>query len=110
MPGTVTPGAGSVLPSGCPERPPAAPSPCAKARTTRSPRESSASLGLRVSGGILVTMKQEWAPLVDVSGMTLEDIMLQAEPGSPIYAATERVIKSLDDPDGIISAFQSYIQ
>jgi len=38
------------------------------------------------------------------------DLMDSIKPGTPVHAALGRLIKSLDDPDGIISAFQSYVE
>lgn len=47
-----------------------------------------------------------YAPLVDVSDMKIMDL-LGAE-DSVFRRALKRLLKSLDDPDGIISAFQSF--
>jgi hypothetical protein len=49
-----------------------------------------------------------WAPLVDVSDVKLVD-MLAADENSPISRAARRVVESLDDPAGVISAFGSYV-
>jgi FXSXX-COOH protein len=49
-----------------------------------------------------------WVPLIDVSGLTLDELVNSDNP--QIAAATARVIASLDDPDGIISAFQSCVE
>jgi hypothetical protein len=54
-------------------------------------------------------MTDQWAPLVDVGDMSIEQIMAAIEPGTPIKAALDRVLKDLNDPDGVISAFQSHI-
>ncbi len=50
----------------------------------------------------------EWVPLIDVSGMSL--VELATTDNAQIAAATARVVASLDDPDGIISAFQSFVE
>lgn len=51
-------------------------------------------------------MQQPWVPLVDVSDMTMTEIMNSAE----LNPILNRLLASLDDPDGIISAFQSYVE
>ena len=48
-----------------------------------------------------------WAPLVDVSGMPIAD--LQRAGDTVLGRCIERLIRSLDDPNGVISAFGSFI-
>jgi FXSXX-COOH protein len=48
-----------------------------------------------------------WAPLVDVSDVSLAKML--AEEDGPIGRATRRVVESLDDPAGVISAFGSFV-
>jgi FXSXX-COOH protein len=47
-----------------------------------------------------------WAPLIDVSKMPATELMTSDD--SILARSIRRVIGSLDDPDGIISAFQSF--
>lgn len=47
----------------------------------------------------------EFAPLLDVTGESLDQLR-----GNPILdRCLDRLLKSLDDPNGVISAFGSYI-
>lgn len=46
------------------------------------------------------------APLVDLDDTTITE--LAATGDSTLAASLRRLVKSLDDPDGVISAFQSY--
>lgn len=45
-------------------------------------------------------------PLIDVSQILLTDLMSSEDPNLDLYI--RRFVASLDDPDGIISAFQSF--
>jgi FXSXX-COOH protein len=55
-------------------------------------------------------MTQPWAPLVDVSEVSLVELAHSYVPGSAVQLATQRVIDSLGGgPDGVISAFQSVL-
>lgn len=47
-----------------------------------------------------------WAPLIDVSDVALVDLLSTGD--SVLARSVQRLVRSLDDPDGIISAFQSY--
>lgn len=49
-----------------------------------------------------------WTPLVDVSRLPIADL-LASEDRSPIARSVRRLQESLDDPNGIISAFSSYV-
>ena len=46
------------------------------------------------------------APLVDASRIPLHELMNSDDP--VLTRSLQRVLLSLDDPDGVISAFQSY--
>jgi FXSXX-COOH protein len=48
-----------------------------------------------------------WAPLVDVSRMPIAE--LHGAGDTVLGRTLERLIRSLDDPDGVISAFGSFI-
>ena len=47
-----------------------------------------------------------WAPLIDVSGMAISDLMGSGD--SALDRCVRRLIDSLDDPNGVISAFSSF--
>jgi FXSXX-COOH protein len=47
-----------------------------------------------------------WAPLIDVSRLRLAAMDTTAD--STLARAMRRVLASLDDPNGIISAFESF--
>jgi len=47
-----------------------------------------------------------WSPLVDLSDRPLLDVIKGGD--DALARAARRVIRALDDPDGIISAFQSF--
>lgn len=46
------------------------------------------------------------APLVDVSDLAVDDLMSSTDPN--LLACVQRLVSELDDPNGIISAFQSF--
>ncbi len=47
-----------------------------------------------------------WTPLIDVSDMATTELLAN---GNLVLARTvQRLVRSLDDPDGVISAFQSF--
>jgi FXSXX-COOH protein len=47
-----------------------------------------------------------WAPLIDVSDISIADLY---QSGDAVLArSVNRLVESLDDPNGIISAFQSF--
>lgn len=50
-----------------------------------------------------------WEPLLDVTDESMVTMVQDCEPGSVLDRVTQRVIASLDDPDGVISAFQSLV-
>jgi hypothetical protein len=50
---------------------------------------------------------ERWAPLTDVSGRPLSALHPSAD--TQLARSLERLIRSLDDPNGVISAFGSFI-
>ncbi|MCP2328833.1 hypothetical protein HDA40_007340 [Hamadaea flava] len=52
------------------------------------------------------TVSGEWSPLVDLSDRRMLDVIQGGD--DALARAARRVIRALDDPDGIISAFQSF--
>ena len=48
----------------------------------------------------------EFAPMVDVTAESLRDLF--AADDSNLAACVNRLVANLDDPDGVISAFQSF--
>lgn len=49
-----------------------------------------------------------WVPLIDVSEISMADIVTSENP--VLVRCIDRLVGSLDDPDGIISAFQSFVK
>jgi hypothetical protein len=47
-----------------------------------------------------------WAPLIDVSGMAVSDLVGSED--TALERCVRRLIDSLDDPNGVISAFSSF--
>lgn len=47
-----------------------------------------------------------WTPLIDVSDLSTAELFAKGD--SVLAFSVQRLIRSLDDPDGVISAFQSY--
>lgn len=56
---------------------------------------------VRVGAGLM-----GWAPLVDVSGLPLAALTATSQP--VLAQALRRVLAGLDDPNGVISAFDSF--
>lgn len=53
----------------------------------------------------------DWAPLPDMSRKQLSVIINKPEEvKSQLSAALGRLLTSLDDPNGVISAFSSYVE
>lgn len=51
---------------------------------------------------------EEWAPLAEVSSRPITDLV--ASGADPALArSVQRLVRSLDDPDGVISAFSSFV-
>jgi FXSXX-COOH protein len=48
----------------------------------------------------------QWAPLVDMSDIALDSV--RADDDSPLARSIRRVLRSLDDPNGVISGFESF--
>lgn len=51
-------------------------------------------------------LDNEWPPLLDVNNRRLVELL--ADGDDVLARCVNRVVKSLDDPDGVISAFQNY--
>jgi FXSXX-COOH protein len=50
---------------------------------------------------------QPWAPLVDVSGLPVTDLLASGD--SALARSVQRLVRGLDDPNGVISAFSSFV-
>lgn len=51
---------------------------------------------------------ETWAPLVEVSHLPIGNLL--ASGADPALArSVQRLVRSLDDPDGVISAFSSFV-
>lgn len=48
----------------------------------------------------------EWAPLVDLSEMSILELM--ASDDSTLARSIQQLLASINDPNGVISAFSSY--
>jgi len=55
---------------------------------------------------MMTTPEPHAAPLYDVSNIPFEELL--ASDNVNLAATIQRLVKSLDDPNGIISAFQSF--
>jgi len=53
-------------------------------------------------------MDQEWVPLIDVTEASMAELI--ASQDTILGRCIVRLVASLDDPDGIISAFQSFVE
>lgn len=53
--------------------------------------------------------ESEFAPLIDLSGMSLADLVADSDEDSPLGRAARRVLEQLEDEDGALTAFQSFI-
>lgn len=50
----------------------------------------------------------QWAPLAEVSDLPISEIVTRgADPA--LALSMQRLVRSLDDPDGVISAFSSFV-
>jgi hypothetical protein len=47
-----------------------------------------------------------WSPLIDVSGLSIAELAVRTD--IAIARAVQQVVRSLDDPNGVISAFDSF--
>ncbi len=50
----------------------------------------------------------DWIPLIDVTDMPMAELV--ASRNTVLGRCVDRLVASLDDPDGIISAFQSFVE
>lgn len=53
-------------------------------------------------------MTMTWVPLLDVSDVPMAELVASANP--VLGRCVDRLVASLDDPDGVISAFQSIVE
>jgi FXSXX-COOH protein len=54
--------------------------------------------------------RSQWAPLIDVSNVRLSDLLASDGGDSALARSTQRLVRSLDDPNGVISAFSSFVE
>lgn len=54
----------------------------------------------------MTTPESHAAPLYDVSNIPFEELLASGDPN--LALTIQRLVTSLDDPNGIISAFQSF--
>ena len=50
-----------------------------------------------------------WAPLVDVSDTSIKDLLATGG-DTALTRSVQRLVHSLDDPNGVISAFSSFVE
>jgi FXSXX-COOH protein len=56
--------------------------------------------------GLDVVVDADGAPLIDVSGLSIVDLMTAGDPA--LARSLQRLISSVTDPNGVYSAFQSF--
>lgn len=49
----------------------------------------------------------QWAPLAEITGLPISELAGTADPA--LALSMRRLVNSLDDPDGVISAFSSFV-
>jgi FXSXX-COOH protein len=54
--------------------------------------------------------RSQWAPLIDVSDVPLRDMLADGRGNPALARSTQRLVRSLDDPNGVISAFSSFVE
>jgi hypothetical protein len=52
--------------------------------------------------------EERWVPLLDVTQLSIRELAA-SDDNSALAMCIRRLVRSLDDPNGIISAFQSFI-
>lgn len=52
----------------------------------------------------------DWEPLPDISGCKLSQLVKGTPEDSSLRRALDRLVRSLDDPEGVISAFSSFAE
>lgn len=52
-------------------------------------------------------MKMEHEPLIDVSQIPVENLMNSSNPA--LTRAVDQLLKDIDDPNGVLSAFGSFV-
>jgi hypothetical protein len=51
----------------------------------------------------------QWAPLIDMAEVPLATLLADTDSGSKVARCVQRLVNSLDDKNGVISAFSSFI-
>jgi hypothetical protein len=51
----------------------------------------------------------EFAPLIDISDVTLRELAADTDDNSPLARAARRLLKDIEDEEGALTAFQSFI-
>ena len=59
-----------------------------------------------VAHSVPASVDQDWVPLIDVTDASLRDLFADAD--SNLARCVQRLVTSLDDPDGVIAAFGSF--
>lgn len=54
-------------------------------------------------------MRSMHEPLLDMTHVKFSDLLKDKDPNSAIARSIRRLVKTLDDPNGVISAFLSYV-
>jgi len=62
---------------------------------------------MEVTMNVVRTDEAPWAPLLDVSGQPVE--LLDLGDDSIVGRCLNQIMKSLDDPNGVLSAFGSFV-
>lgn len=53
---------------------------------------------------------QGWVPLVDVSAIRVAELLTEQGVNTALARSVQRLIHTLDDPNGVISAFSSFVE
>jgi FXSXX-COOH protein len=51
-------------------------------------------------------MDEDWAPLIDVTDRSMVELL--ADDSTALAQCVDRLLQDLNDPDGVISAFNNY--
>jgi hypothetical protein len=52
----------------------------------------------------------EWAPLIDVTHERVGDLLARTGDDTALARSIQRLVYGLDDPNGVISAFSSFVE
>lgn len=50
------------------------------------------------------------APMVDMTGVKLADVIRSVDPDSALGRSVQRLASNLNDPNGVLSAFSSFVE